>query len=190
MSCFQVGGDRVTDGGDGIVAALCQSAEDAHQHGLAVGALLAAVAVAVFSNDDGGANDSLRMIVVEGNARLIQKREQVLAMTAQAFDQTFCLLVFPGRIDQLAKPLVQTVAARLVLFGCQFVLSPPQTNCVAHQPPELLGKGGPMFAGPFVFVDMLQVAQQVHQARLPQRAGDRVVSAPKSRSPKPRKILR
>ena len=55
------------------------------------------------------------MIVVEGNARLIQKGEQVLAMTAQTLDQTSGLLVFPRRIDQQGQPLVQPVAARLAL---------------------------------------------------------------------------
>ena len=93
------------------MSTLFQRSQDAHQDGLAIGSALAAVSVAVFANDDGGANDPLRMIVVEGNARLIQKREQVLAMTAQAFDQTFCLFVFPGHIDQQSKPLVQSVAA-------------------------------------------------------------------------------
>ena len=43
---FQIGGDRIADGGDGIMAALFQGAEDTHQDGLAVGAALAAVAVA------------------------------------------------------------------------------------------------------------------------------------------------
>ena len=169
MSGFQVGGDRLTDGGNGIMAALFQRAEDAHQDGLAVGASLAAVSITVFANDDGRANGPFRMVVVEGNARLIQECEQIVAMTAQAFDQTFGLPVFPRRIDQLAEPLVQPVAAGLGLLGRQLVLSVPQTNRVGHQSPELLRKSGPVFAGPFVFVHVLQVAQQMHQARLPQR---------------------
>ena len=82
------------------MAALLQCTEDAHQNGLAAVAALAAVAVAVFANDDGRTNDSFRMIVLERNTRLIQECEQILAVAAQAFDQTFRLLVFPRRIDQ------------------------------------------------------------------------------------------
>jgi len=51
-----LGGDELFDGGDdgadGVVAALCECAEDAHQDGLTIGAVLAAVAVAVLAEDN------------------------------------------------------------------------------------------------------------------------------------------
>ena len=47
---------RFDHGSDGVVASLFESSKDAHQHGLAVGSVLAAVAVAVFSEDHGRTN--------------------------------------------------------------------------------------------------------------------------------------
>ena len=91
------------------------------------------------------ANHSLGMVVVERNLRLIHKREQILAVTTQAFAQTHRLRVFPRRIDQLRQTLVQPVAARLVLPGRQFVSSPPQANRIAEEPvefPECLRDSG------------------------------------------------
>ena len=137
MSGFRVGGEGIVDGGDGVMPTLFQGAEDAHQDGLAIGATLAAVAVTVFANDDGRADNPLGMIVVERNSRLVHKREQVVAVTAQAFDQTLGLLLFPRRIDHIRQTLVQPVAARLVLLSRQLVLSAAQPNRVAHQPPQL-----------------------------------------------------
>ena len=128
MSGFHVGGERVIDGADGIMAALLQCTEDDHPDGLAVGAALAAVAVAVFANDDGRTNDSFRMIVLERNIRLIQECEQILAVAAQAFDQMFRLLVFPRRIDQQGQSLVARAPRPVV---CS---TPAKANTTASRP--------------------------------------------------------
>ena len=66
------------------MATLSERTEDAHQHGLTVRAALAAVAVAVFANDDGRPYRSLRVIVFKRNSRLVQEREQVVAVTPVA----------------------------------------------------------------------------------------------------------
>ena len=91
------------------MAALFQSAEDAHQHGLAVGASLAAVAVAVFSNDYCRSNTSLGVVVFKGNSRLIQEGKQIILVTAQAFDKPTSLLFAPFCIDQLLQANCQTL---------------------------------------------------------------------------------
>jgi len=89
------------DGLDGVVAALFEGAEDRNQHRLAVGALPAAVAVAVLANNHRRPDRPFRRIVVESSAGLIQKRELVVLMTPQPLDQTLRMAVLPGRVDQL-----------------------------------------------------------------------------------------
>ena len=79
---------------------LFQSAIDAHQHGLAVGSALTAVTIAVFANDHGWANGSFGVVVVGWYGRVVEKCEQVIAMTAKTFQQPLGLLVLPGRGDQ------------------------------------------------------------------------------------------
>ena len=82
----EVKGQGLDDGLDGVVAALFEGAEDAHQGCLAVGAAIAAVAEAVFADDDRRTNCTFGGVVVERNVRLIQKREQIVAMATQSLD--------------------------------------------------------------------------------------------------------
>jgi hypothetical protein len=51
LSGGEVVGEGVDDGLDRVVAALLERAEDGHQDGLAVGAPLTPVAVAIFADD-------------------------------------------------------------------------------------------------------------------------------------------
>ena len=170
---------RADNGADGIVAALFEGAEDAHHDGLTIGSVFTAVAVAVFSEDDGRVNRSLGVVIVKGNALLIQEREQVASVSPQAFDQTLCVGVFARPVDHLGQTLVQTVLARDVHLGRKFVLPVPQANGIADQSPQLLDEFRPMLAWRLVFLRLFQIAQQMHEALLPCRADDRVVRAPK-----------
>ncbi len=89
------------DGADGVTIALFECTEDAHQDGLTVGSVLTAVAVAVFSEDNGRANRSLGVVVVKGNTLLAQEREQVASVSPQAFDQALGVVAFPWPGPQL-----------------------------------------------------------------------------------------
>ena len=137
----------MVDGGDGVMATLFQGAEDAHQDGLTIGATLAAVAVAVLSNNDGRADDPLGMVVVERNPRLVQKREQVLAMTTKTLDEAIRLRVVPWRGDQLVEPGKQARPTRGGRFGRK-VGAPREPNRIAQETPRLLGERGPVLARP------------------------------------------
>ena len=112
MAGGEVSGQGVDDCPDRVVAALFEGAEDGHQDGLAVGTVLAAIAVAVFADDHRRADGPLGRVVVERNVRLIQKREQFVSMTPESFDQSFGVRVLPGRVDQLFQTRGQPLASR------------------------------------------------------------------------------
>ena len=94
------------------MSALLERAIDAHQDPLDLRALLATVGVTVFANDHRRTDCPLGKIVVEGDARRVEEREEVVAMTPQALDQPSCLSVFPLRGDQFVQTLVQPLATR------------------------------------------------------------------------------
>src|SRR5512135_2122524 len=99
------------------MASLLQRAIDAHQYRLSVGSPLAPVAVAVLADHHCRTNRSLGVVVVEGNIRVVQERQQVVAMTPQPFDQTLRLRVVPRRGDQLVQADGQARTPRGVLCG-------------------------------------------------------------------------
>ena len=70
------------DGFDRVVAALFEGAKEGHEHGLAVGTVVAAVAVAVFADDDGGADRAFGVVVIERDAITIQECEQLILMAS------------------------------------------------------------------------------------------------------------
>ena len=166
------------------MASLFEGAVDAYQNGLGVGSALAPVAVAVFANDHGWANRSLGMVVVERNLGMIEKGEQIALVAPEALHQSPRLGVFPGRLDQIGQPRVKPLAPRGKV-QCFAIGLAAQANGVPHQPPEFLGESGPFWSRTLVLLDVLQIAQQVHQARLPSPAGDRVVRAPKVADQRP-----
>ena len=84
-----------------MVTALLECPVDTHEHGLQIGALLAAVGVAVLADDYGRSNHPLGVVVVERNLGVIEKREQLLGMTPQTLDQSAGVGVLPGVRDQL-----------------------------------------------------------------------------------------
>ena len=161
------------------MTALFERAIDTHQDGLNLGALLASVGITVLANDHCRTNSPLGKIVVEGDARLVEEREQVVAMTPQTLDQPPCLSVFPRRGNQFVQTFVQSLATRLTILRRKF-RCPPQTNSIAHQTPQFLGEFRPMLATLLVMVYRVQVAKQVNQAALSGRTDHGVVSAQKS----------
>lgn len=68
------------------MAALFQSAEDGHQHGMCICANFAAVSVAVFPDDYRRTHLALGMVVVEWDPGVIQEREQVALVPSQPRD--------------------------------------------------------------------------------------------------------
>lgn len=75
MASGEVDGQGVLNGLHGVVAAFFQGEENAHEDRLRVGALVAAVAVAVFADDDRRADRSFGQIVLEGDVGVILERE-------------------------------------------------------------------------------------------------------------------
>jgi len=73
---------------------------------------LAAVAVAVFAEDHGRADRPLGMVVIEGDSRLIEEREQVALTSPQALHQSPRVGIVPGRLDELRQPTRQAFPPR------------------------------------------------------------------------------
>ena len=171
------------------MAALFEGAEDRHQDGLAVGPALAAVAVAVFADDHRRADRPLGRVVVERNIGLIEEREQVVLMTPQAFDKRLAWRSFQGVSISSAKRLSADRDARHSVLGD---ISPRRRHKRMASPSSrrsFLANAGQCFARRLVLLGMFQLAQQVHQARLPQRADDRVVRSPKIGDQRSREFL-
>ncbi len=156
-----------------------QSTEDRHQHFLSEHAALGAVAEVVFEHDDGRSDFPLRMIVVEGNIELIQKRQQFAAMPPEPFDQTATVFVLPLGGDQPVEPGVQTIPARGERRGGQLPVRLAETDRIADLSLPLLAKRRPLIAGRFVLLGVFEFAQQMRQALLRSTTRDRVVDPSK-----------
>ena len=113
MAGFQVCFEGFDNSLNRMVATLFQSTIDAHQHCLGVGAAVGAVGVAGLTHDHGWTNRTLGMVVVERHPRMIEERQQIVLMAAQAFDQTTRVGVLPIGIDQFCQTL-----ATYISCGC------------------------------------------------------------------------
>ena len=172
-----------SDGFGGVVAAEFEGAVDGHEHGLGGGALLGAIGVAVLPQDDRRTNAALREIVVEGHVGFVEEGEEVIPMSAQTFGPSQGVGVVVGHrairplpLGQFGQTRVdQMNASRIAQRGEVRALA--QTDAVADQPAELFGEGLPL--GRFVVrVDLLQFAQQMHEAILPVGRLDGLVRRP------------
>jgi len=103
-----------------------------------------------------------------------EKRQKVVAVTAETLQQSFRLLVLPGRGNQLVQPRMQAIPPADVLRH-RSVFPAAQAYAVAHQTPQFLGKYRPMGRRALVTFDVRQVAEQTRQAGLPRRADRGVV---------------
>ena len=160
------------------MTSLFQRAVDTHQHRLSVRTTIAAVRVAVLANDHRGTNGPFGMIVLERHAGFVQKREQVLPMSPQTFDQPTSIRVLPVRLDQTLKSQTQTASFRSIL-GLWDALAFPKTDRVPQQATQFLGKHRPILVSTAIVLDILQVAKQMHQAGLPLTTTHGVVRPPK-----------
>src|SRR5208283_5685448 len=91
LASTQIGRNSVSNRREWIMSALFESSINAHEHCLCVGTPLAPVGIAVLADDHRWPNSTLAQIVVEGHARPIEKREQIVAMTSKSLDQPSCL---------------------------------------------------------------------------------------------------
>ncbi len=107
MSGEDVGSQGLNDRLHRLVTALFERAEYGHQHRLRIGADFAPVAVAVLADDHCRTHLSLRVVVVERDSIVIEKRKQVGLVPSQALDQSPRLAVAPGRLDQRLQALRQ-----------------------------------------------------------------------------------
>ena len=98
-------------GADWVVAALFEGAKNAHQDGLAVGSAVAAVAIAVFADDDRRTDGAFGVVVVERNARLIQGGEQIVLMRPQKLDRTPSWKVLLSGLDHLLGAVKKQLSA-------------------------------------------------------------------------------
>lgn len=84
---MDVGSEGGFEGLERVVAAEFEGSVDAHEDGLGCGALLGAVGLAVFAEDDGRTDHAFGEVVLERDVRLVQKREQVIARPRQTLAQ-------------------------------------------------------------------------------------------------------
>ncbi len=95
LTAVEVGPDGLGDGGDGVVAALFQGTQDAHQHRLGLGTVLAAVGIAVLPRDHRRADLTLGVIVVERHLDVVQEREQLRGVAPQSLHQASRMALLP-----------------------------------------------------------------------------------------------
>ena len=110
-----------------------QCSVDAHQNRLAIRAALAAVAVSILTNDHCRKDRPFAVVVVRGHGRVVQKRQQVIAMAAKTFQQSGGLFVLPIGADQLIESLLQTLTTRSINFRGQLRLISLQSQAIADQ---------------------------------------------------------
>ena len=112
---------RRGDGRGRVVAAEPQGAEDAHQDCLRLGPAGRAVALDVLPHDHGRSHLPLGVVVVERDVRLVQEREQVVAVAADPLAQPPGVGVgvqAAGRVvGQFAQPAVDEADAGPVRVG-------------------------------------------------------------------------
>jgi hypothetical protein len=89
------------------MTSLFQSSEDAHEDGLRLGFVLAAVGVAVLPHDHRRSNLSLGVIVVEGDFGVVQESELFGGMTPRALHQPTPMALLPGPRQKFVPPNVQ-----------------------------------------------------------------------------------
>lgn len=131
------------------MAALFYSSVDAHQDGLRVRTLAAAIAVARFANEHRRSNRTLRQIVLERHPVAFQKRKHVVAMSLQPLDQSSGLAVLPIGFEHLPQSFVKQLATRGVRRLGRLRFFSPQPNRVADQSPQFLGERRPILAAFF-----------------------------------------
>src|ERR1700733_7019518 len=161
LAGLEVSTNGLRHGGDGIVASLLQGAEDAHQDGLGFGSVLAAVGIAVLPRNHSRSDLTLAVVVVEGNLRMIQEREQLGGMPLQSLHQAARVALLPWLLQQFLQPHVQPSPPRRECRRRYFLPPLAQADRVADQSLQLLGKRGPVATGLMVMLRPLQVAQQM-----------------------------
>ena len=144
LAGLEVGANGMGYGGDGVVAALLQGAEDAHEDGLGFGSVLAAVGVAVLPSDHRRADLTLGVVVVERNFGMIEEREQLSGMTPQSLHQAARVALFPRLSQQFVQPYVQPPSTRCERLRGEFFPPLAQADRVADQPLQLFGERRPM----------------------------------------------
>ncbi len=132
---MHVGTQGGGDGSQRVVAALFQGPEDAHQHRLHLRPLLVAVAQAVLADDHRRADLTLGVVVVKRHLDTIQKREEVIAMAAEALAQPSRVGVVVRGVGQVAQAAVNQLDAPVVLARIE-VAAFAQADAVADQAPQ------------------------------------------------------
>ena len=148
------------------MAALLQGAEDAHQNGLGLGPVLAAVGVAVLPRNHGWSDLTFAVVVVERDFGMVQEREQLRAMPPKPLHQAARVALFPRPRQQFAQRIAQPLTSRCERFRGQLLPPLAQADRIADQALQLLGERRPVAAGLVVMLSSFQVAQQVRQALL------------------------
>ncbi len=114
------------------------------------GSLLRTVRLAVLTQDDGWADHSLGEVVVEGHLGLVQEGEEVIPMLAQPLSQAQGVGVAVDRLAVWAPPLGQGSQPPVdqpdaAFMALRLKVGPfAQTDIVADQSPQLLGKDLPL----------------------------------------------
>ena len=161
-----------------LVPALFEGSQNAHQDFLGFGPTFAAVAVTVFSQDHRRPDFPFGAVAVEGDVELIEKREQLVFVPLQAFDQPAGVVVLPAGVDDRLQPLADFRAARDGHSLRQAAVLLAQPDRAADEPLEFLPKDGPVLAGGLVLRRVLQFAQQMRQALLRSRTRKRAQPNP------------
>ena len=163
-----------------IETALLQRTIDTLQHRSRVDSRFALVYAAVLEHHHSRTNSPFRMIVARRHPLELHEREQISAVSMQRFGQTTSVLVRPFLNGQIAHPSVQrrqTLAECVERQGISFGF---QSDGIAINPQQSLGKLRPVALAFRTFNDLFQFSQQAVPALL-FGSSDNVVRFPEVR---------
>jgi len=155
-----------------------EGAEDGHEDGLGLGTFLAAIRVAVLPDQDGGADPPLPGVVVRRHLLMVQEGEQLFAVAPQSLLQPPGMFFLPPLVDELVQTFSDSYFSPFGDFLSQTLLVFLQPHAVPDQAAKPPVKLRPVPAGIMGMPSPAQVTQQVRQALLFGKAGDRVVCTP------------
>lgn len=174
----KIGANRVRHGGDCVVAALLQVAQNAHLNGLVVGTGLAAIGIAVLPRDHSRADLALAVFLIEWNFGIVQERKQFGGKPLQALHQPSRVALLPRLRQQSIQPFVQPRPSRGERPRRRFLPTFAQPDRVVDPSLQLFGECRPDPIWLVLVLRPLELAKRVPQALLFPRTDNRVVGAP------------
>lgn len=123
-----------------------ESAEDRHHDGLSFSSFLGAIAIRVFPGNDGRTDHTFSMVVIGSHFRMLQKGEEFVLMSSQAFHQPKTLAIFPRLANELSKAIMEEMTSFKVTLWRKLRTTYRQPEGILDEAFEFLCKAPPLQA--------------------------------------------